>query len=73
MRYTALVIISSMIIGAWLIGFMSPRQTGQSTAEVGHLYSVSAGLVHRERALLETLNKKGYITSNEATRIRQML
>ena len=73
MRLYCMTIVSSMIIGASLIGFMSPRRTGQSTAETGHLYSVSAGLVHRERALLETLNKKGYITSNEATRIRQML
>ncbi len=66
--------VASMIIGAGLIGFLAPRQTVQtSPAEVGHLYSVSAGLVHRERALLETLNKKGYLTANEATKIRQAL
>lgn len=68
-----IVIVSSLIIGAGLIGFMSPQTAPQTRgAEVGHLYSVSAGLVHRERALLEILNRKGYLTADEVTTVRQM-
>ena len=66
-------IIGGITLSTMIVAFMPRRQPQtQIDQDYRHLYEISAGLVHRQRALLEMLNIRGVLTADEVTAVRQM-
>lgn len=69
-------IVPSIILGAGIVVLMAPKETYTKivydNSNYKHLYQAVAGVGHRQKALLELLNLRGVLSTDDVTAVRQM-